>query len=151
MVLAADNRKREFQEEKGNEFEDFDEEEEDDGKRMMNLCIYEVERSRRSRSKNAFTLPEESETTTQNTEQWGELSYEGTDPPQDNDGHAAWAGPRWGRSLKFELTAYWEENTNTLKKRKKQKIKRDLWFDLILFLTSVSLIYSYHHVPWSFV
>uniref|UniRef100_A0A3P8WHJ6 Unique cartilage matrix-associated protein n=2 Tax=Cynoglossus semilaevis TaxID=244447 RepID=A0A3P8WHJ6_CYNSE len=62
MVLAADNRKREFQEEKGNEFEDFDEEEEDD---------------------------EESETTTQNTEQWGELSYEGTDPPQDNDGHAA--------------------------------------------------------------
>lgn len=89
MVLAADNRKREFQEEKGNEFEDFDEEEEDDGKRMMNLCIYEVERSRRSRSKNAFTLPEESETTTQNTEQWGELSYEGTDPPQDNDGHAA--------------------------------------------------------------
>ncbi|KAM9754897.1 putative cartilage matrix-associated protein [Menidia menidia] len=59
QVLAADERKREFHEEKRNEFENYAEEEND----------------------------EQDERTRESTEQWREFHYDGMHPPQDYNRH----------------------------------------------------------------
>ncbi|XP_034445224.1 unique cartilage matrix-associated protein isoform X1 [Hippoglossus hippoglossus] len=61
LVLAADQRKREFHEEQRNEFENYAEEEND----------------------------EQDERTRQSTEQWREFHYDGMHPPQEYNRHSA--------------------------------------------------------------
>uniref|UniRef100_A0A8D3AA23 Unique cartilage matrix-associated protein n=1 Tax=Scophthalmus maximus TaxID=52904 RepID=A0A8D3AA23_SCOMX len=60
LVLAADERKREFHEEKRNEFESYAEEDHD----------------------------EQSERTRESTEQWREFHYDGMHPPQEYNRHS---------------------------------------------------------------
>ncbi|KAM7396947.1 hypothetical protein PAMP_019950 [Pampus punctatissimus] len=60
QVLAADERKREFHEEKRNEFENYAEEEHD----------------------------EQDERTRESTEQWREFHYDGMHPPQEYNRHS---------------------------------------------------------------
>ncbi|XP_034540869.1 unique cartilage matrix-associated protein isoform X2 [Notolabrus celidotus] len=60
QILAADERKREFHEEKRNEFESYAEEEND----------------------------EQDERTRESTEQWREFHYDGMHPPQEYNRHS---------------------------------------------------------------
>uniref|UniRef100_A0A8C4IKJ2 Unique cartilage matrix-associated protein n=1 Tax=Dicentrarchus labrax TaxID=13489 RepID=A0A8C4IKJ2_DICLA len=60
QILAADERKREFHEEKRNEFESYAEEEHD----------------------------EQDERTRESTEQWREFHYDGMHPPQEYNRHS---------------------------------------------------------------
>ncbi|XP_041650788.1 unique cartilage matrix-associated protein [Cheilinus undulatus] len=60
QILAADERKREFHEEKRNEFENYAEEEND----------------------------EQDERTRESTEQWREFHYDGMHPPQEYNRHS---------------------------------------------------------------
>lgn len=84
QILAADERKREFHEEKRNMFESHAEEEQDG--RPASTDSSRVH----SEHQNTSTVPEQDERTRESTEQWREFHYDGMYPPQEYNRHHIW-------------------------------------------------------------
>lgn len=86
MSLAADERKREFHEEKRQEFENYAEEERD-GRSPRDSTSTAA--GRRSADLQLLRVPaEQDERSRESIEQWREFHYDGLHPPQEHNRHS---------------------------------------------------------------
>lgn len=81
LILAADERRREFHEQRRSELESRGEEEQDGRPAVADFSPVHSEHQ------NTSTVPEQDERSRESTEQWREFHYDGMHPPQEYNRH----------------------------------------------------------------